>query len=85
MPPVRPSRKTMELVIWPPMKMMAGTVKMMAAARDSPMEAKAWTALFSRMVALRPKNLGRTMRRIVMEMMADGMEAETVMPILRPR
>ncbi len=85
MPPAVPSRNTFPLVISPPMKRMAGTVKMMAAASDSPLEAIECTIMFSRIVPSRLRMRGRIMRSTPIEMIADGMEAETVKPIFRPR
>jgi len=58
---------------------------MIAAASDSPFDAIEWTTMFSRMVPVRPIMRGSSIRRTPIEMMADGIEAETVRPILRPR
>ena len=84
-PPAVPSRKTSVLVTSRPMKKRAGTVKMTAAANDSPLEAMECTTMFSSTVPVRPMSLGRSMRKTPIEMMADGIEAETVSPIFRPR
>ena len=70
-------------------------MKMMPPASDSPVEATAWVALFSRTVS-RPKSQrpteprkrggGRpsTPRRTDIERMAEGIDALTVRPIFRP-
>ena len=53
----------------------AGTVKMMPAATDSPAEAIVWTMLFSRIDPLR-----MIPRRMPIETIAAGIEADTVIP-----
>ncbi len=59
--------------------MSAGSVKMTPPAMASPEEAAVATMLFSRMLCWRKK------RRIAIETIAAGIEAETVRPTLRPR
>ena len=58
----------------------AGTVKITPAASDSPVEAIAWTTLFSSTVPRR-----RRPRSTVIDSTADGIDAETVIPTFRPR
>ncbi len=58
----------------------AGTVKMTPAASDSPVDAIAWTMLFSSTVPRR-----KSPRSTVIDRTAEGIDAETVIPILRPR
>ncbi len=58
----------------------AGTVNMIPAASDSPVEAIVCTILFSR---IEPERM--TPRRMAIEMTAAGMLAETVIPTYSPR
>ena len=58
----------------------AGTVKITPAASDSPAEAIVCTALFSRM-----ETSLNMERRMIMDITAAGMLAETVMPAYRPK
>ncbi len=58
---------------------MAGRVKTIPAAIDSPAEPVVWTMLFSRMVDL-PRVLKKATARTAM-----GIDADTVRPILSAR
>ena len=58
----------------------AGTVKITPAASDSPALAIVWTALFSNIVTSLNNDL-----RIIIDMTAAGILAETVMPAYSPR
>ncbi len=55
-------------------------VKTAAAATASPADAAVWTMLFSRMLCFLKRR-----EKMVMEMTAAGMEADTVMPAKSPR
>ena len=63
-----------------PARIIAGMVKMMPAAKDSPAEAAVCTKLDSKIDFLR-----NMPRRIPIAITAAGIEAETVMPAFRPR
>ena len=58
----------------------AGTVKMTPAAKDSPADAMVCTALFSRI-----ETSLNMVRRIIIDITAAGILAETVMPAYNPR
>ena len=58
----------------------AGTVKMIPAAKDSPALAIVWTALFSRIVTFL-----KSERKIIMDITAAGILADTVIPAYKPR
>ena len=63
-----------------PMTRSAGTVNITPAASDSPALAIVWTALFSRI-----ETSLNNERKIIIDMTAAGILAETVIPTLRPK
>ncbi len=63
-----------------PMSTIAGIVKMIPAASDSPADAAVWTWFASRIVPFR-----KSPRRISIPTTAAGIDADTVIPALSPR
>ena len=64
-----------------PITSNAGIVKMIPAASDSPADVIVWTALFSKIVT----SLNFNNRRTSIDMTAAGIDAETVIPMYKPR
>ena len=79
MPPTTATTATLPMVRSYPSRRMAGRVKTMPAAMDSPAEPVVCTMLFSRMV-----DFPRVLKKATAST-AIGMEADTVRPILSAR
>ena len=79
MPPTTATTATLPMVRSYPSSRMAGRVKTMPAAIDSPAEPVVCTMLFSRMV-----DFPRVLKKATAST-AIGMEADTVRPILSAR
>jgi len=79
MPPSEDNMKTLKKEGGSPKKYKAGIVKITPVAIASPTDATVWTILFSKIVDFL-KHLNKAI-----DMIAAGIDADTVIPTLSPR